>query len=90
MLCGQWFADAALPQLLCLKLQEPAPDGGRSQAHVYADLADAQALRFNPLHDLQFEAGLEDSSRFGIAHVDCRLTSDNLSLCLFKLDHHSL
>jgi hypothetical protein len=40
------------------------------------------------LNDLQFEARVKDSSGFGIVHVSCHFTFDNLSLCLFKLDHH--
>ena len=88
VLCGQGLADTALPQLLSLKLHEPAPDGGGSQAHVFADLPNAQALNFDHLDDLQFEAGVKDSSGFGIVHVSCRFSFDNLSLCLFKLDHH--
>ena len=90
VLCGQGFADAALPQLLGLELTEPAPDGGGAQTHVFADLRNAQALNFDHLDDLQFEAGVKDPSGFGMVHVSCRFSFDNLSLCLFKSDHHSL
>ena len=82
------LADAVLSQLLCLELTEPAPDGGGSKAHVFADLPNTQALGFDHLNNLQFKAGVEDSSGFRIAHVCCRFSFDNLSLCLFKLDHH--
>ena len=85
MLCGQRLADAALSQLLSFELHEPAG----AQAHVFADLCDAQSLRFDHLNDMQFEAGVKDSSGFGIVHVSCRFSFDNLSLCLFKLDHHT-
>ena len=71
------------------KHSEPAPDGGGPQAHVFADLPYAQALGFDHLNDLQFEAGVKDSSEFRMVHVSCRFTFDNLSLCLFKLDHHT-
>jgi len=69
------------------KLTEPAPDGGGSKAHVFADLTNIQALGLDHLNDLQFKAKVEDSSGFKIAHVCCRFSSNNLSLCLFKLDH---
>ena len=88
-LCGQGLGDAALPQLLSFELHELAPDAGGTQAHIFADLPNAQALGFEHLNDLQFEAGVKDSSGFGIAQVSCRFSFDNLSWCLFKLGHHT-
>ena len=63
-------------------------DGGGCDAHAYADLSDAQALDLELLSDLQFEAGFKDSPGLGIVHAGCCFSFDNLSLCLFKLDHH--
>lgn len=90
VLCTQGFANAALPQLFGLELKQPAPDGGGAQAHIFTDLTDAQALNFDHLDDLQLEAGVKESFGFGIVHVSCRFSFDNLSLCLFKLDRHTM
>ena len=51
----QWLAYAATAGLLSCKLAQPAPDGALPELHVFAHLANTQALRFNHLHNLQFE-----------------------------------
>ena len=56
--------------------------------HVFAHLADAQALRFNHLHDLQLEVCVEYSSGFRIAHGLAVFGFNNLTGCLFLLDHY--
>ena len=72
---------------------QTVPASGEQQwlrGAVLANLANAQALVFDHLDDLQFKAGAKDSSGFRVVHVRCRFRLDNLSLCLFKLDHHTL
>ena len=46
MCCGRWLASAALPQLVSFKLSQPTPEGGSSQAFVFAGLPDPRTLVF--------------------------------------------
>ena len=46
-------------------------------------------MRFNHLHDLQFEVCVKYSSGFRVAHGLAYFGFNNLSGCLFLLDHHS-
>ena len=71
VLCRERFADAALALLLRFKLTEPAPDGAFAKLHVFAYLADAQALNFDHLSYLELEACVKGSSGFLIVHF-CR------------------
>ena len=71
MLRGQRLASAAFTLLLHFELADPESDGTFAKLHVFADLADAQALSFDHLSDLQLEAGVKGSSGFLSAHV-CR------------------
>lgn len=89
MLHGQRLASAALALLLRNKLTDPAPDRAFAKLHVFADLADAQALGFDHLSDLELETSVKDSAGFFGVHCCCHLGLKNLSLCLFKLDHHN-
>ena len=57
------------PAWLGFKLIEPAPDGAFHKAHVLANLPDTQALNFDHLNDLEFEACVKASSGFLILHV---------------------
>jgi len=41
------------------------------------------------LYDLQLEAGVKDSSRFRVAHGLYHFDFNNLSDCLFLLDHYT-
>jgi hypothetical protein len=52
-------------------LADPAPDGTFAKLHVFTDLADAQALGFDHLSDLELEARVEGSSGFWSIHC-CR------------------
>ena len=79
LLGGQWFAYAWLAELLGIELREPASDGGLTQFHVPADLADTKRLIADHLHNLQFEAGIKDSS-FLFCH-DSRPSVFLLSSC---------
>ena len=71
MLHCQRLAGAAFTLLLRFELADPASDGTFAKLHVFANLADAQALAFDRLSDLQLEAGVKGSSVFLIVHV-CR------------------
>ena len=71
MLCRERFTYAALALLLRFKLTDPAPDGTFAKLHVFTDLADAQALNFDHLSHLQFEAGVKGSSGSLVVHF-CR------------------
>ena len=53
--CRQWLAYAATAGPLSCKLAQQAPDGALSKLHVFAQLANTQALRFNHLSNLQLE-----------------------------------
>jgi hypothetical protein len=55
----------------------------------FADLGDAQTLRLDHLDDLQLEVRVEYSSDFRIAHGLCHFGFNNLSGCLFLLDHYT-
>jgi hypothetical protein len=90
MLRSQRLSGAALALLLRFELVDPAPDGTFAKFHVFTDLTDAQALDFDHLSYLQLEAGIKGSSGFLVIHFCRHLGLENLSLCLFKLDHHSL
>ena len=59
----------------------------RPQLHVAADIADAQALHTNHLHDLQLELRVECPS-FSLAHIP-RPGGLHLSRCPGKLDQHN-
>ena len=63
----------------------PAPDGAFPKLHVFACLSDAQAMRFNHLHDSQFEVCVERSSRFRVVHGSCHFGFNQLPGCLFLL-----
>ena len=71
MLCCQRLAGTAFTLLLRFELADPASDGTFAKPHVFADLADAQALAFDHLRDLELEAGIKGSSRFLGVHC-CR------------------
>ena len=73
MLRGQRLACAALALLFSFKLADPAPDGTFAKLHVFTDLADAQALGFDHLCDLELEAGVKVSSGFLGVHCCCHL-----------------
>ena len=90
MLRLQRLAVTALALLFRVKWADPAPDGTFAELHVFTDLADAQALNFDHLGHLQFEAGVKGSSGFLIVHF-CRHLGlkKNLSLYLVKLNHHT-
>ena len=47
-------------------------------------------MRFDHLHHLKFEVCIKHSSGFLIAHGFCHFGFNNLSGCLFLLDHHKL
>ena len=63
VLGGDGLADTAQASLLSLKLAEPPPDNTLHQAHIFADLLETQALDFDHLMDLEFEACVNASSR---------------------------
>ena len=69
MLGGDGLADTAQAGLLGFNLAEPAPDNTLHEIHVLANLPDTQALDFDHLNDLQFEACVKASSGFLILHV---------------------
>jgi hypothetical protein len=69
MLHGQRLAGATLALLFRFKLADTAPDGTFAKFHVLTNLADAQALGFNPLGDLQLEVRIKGSLRFLVVHV---------------------
>ena len=73
MLCGQRLACAALALLLRFKLADPAPDRTFAKFHIFADLADAQALGFDHLGDLELETSVKDSAGFFGVHCCCHL-----------------
>ena len=50
-------------------------------------MGDAQPLGLDHLDDLQLEAGVKYSSGFLVAHGLCHFGFNNLSGCLFLLDH---
>ena len=52
--------------------------------------AAAQALRFNLLHNLRLDVCVKYSSGFRVAHGLCHFGFNNLSGCLFLLDHYRL
>ena len=90
LLGGDGLADTAQAGLLGFNLAEPAPDNTLHEAHVLANLLETQALDFDHLNDLQFEACVKASSGILILHVLCHLGSwKNLSLCPFKLNNHT-
>ena len=51
--CSQRLARTALASLLRFEFSAPAPDGTSSKLHVFADLADAQAVDCDHLRILQ-------------------------------------
>ena len=53
-------------------------------------MGDAQPLGLDHLDDLQLEAGVKYSSGFLVAHGLCHFGFNNLSGCLFLLDHHKV
>ena len=63
---GDFQAQAGL---LGFKLTESAPDSAFHKVQVLADLLDTQALDFDHLNDLVFEACVKASSGFLILHV---------------------
>ena len=69
VLGGDGLADTAQASLLSLKLAEPPPDNTLHQAHIFADLLETQALDFDYLNDLEFEACVKASSGFLVLHV---------------------
>ena len=73
MLHCERFAYAALAQLLRFKLRDPAPHGALSYLHIFADLANTQALDFDHLSNLELEARVKDSSGFLLIHYYRRL-----------------
>ena len=88
MLRSQRLASTAMTLLFRFKLTDPAPDGTFAKLHVFTDLADAQALGFDHLSYLELETCVKGSSGFWGIHCCRHLGFKNLSLCLFKLDHH--
>lgn len=73
MLRCQRLACPALALLLSFKLVDPAPDGTFAKLHVFADLADTQALVLYHLSDLELEACVKVSSGFWGVHCCCHL-----------------
>ena len=69
MLHCQRLAGTAFTLLLRFELADPASDGTFAKLHVFANLADAQALAFDHLSDLQLKARVKGSSGFLIVHV---------------------
>ena len=69
VLGGDGLADTAQAGLLSFKLTDPAPDGAFHKVQVLADLLETQALDFDHLNDLEFEACVKASSGFLILHV---------------------
>jgi hypothetical protein len=66
------------------------PDGTFAKFHILSDLADAQALNFDHLRDLQLEACIKGSSRLLVVHVGCHLGLKKPIVVFFKLDHHTV
>jgi len=87
LLGARRLADAGAACCLLIGLGQPPPHGRLTQLQVAADLAHAQALPANHLHDLQFEFRGECPS-LSTAHVP-RPSGDHLLRCSGKLDHHS-
>ena len=73
-----------------ISVHEPAPDGVFTNAHVFTDLTNTQALGFDHLRHLELEGRVKGSSGFILVHFFHHLGLKNLPLCLFKLDHHTM
>ena len=73
VLRGEGLAYSVLPQLFRFKLCDPAPDSALTNLHIFADLANTQALDFDHLSNLELEARVKDSSGFLLIHYYRRL-----------------
>ena len=65
----QGLAYARAASRLSIELGQPAAHCAIDQVHVFADLANAQALLPNHLHYLQLEGGVKRSAWFFVVHV---------------------
>lgn len=84
LLHGRRLTSARLSELFGIDLRKPACDGRFGQFHVSADVADAEVVMTNYLHNLQLEASVKDST-FLFRRGD-RSDDFHLSWCAMKLD----
>ena len=86
---NQHLVQACSVKVLSIDEQAACSPMRQNQLHVLTYLADAQALDFDHLDDLQLEVGIEDPLDFGLLTVHAISVFNNLSGCLFLLNLYS-